>query len=372
METNSTKLNLKKKDNRKLKIDFSTFKGKKVLITGHNGFKGSWLAVWLNILGANLIGISLKDNNKNNHFNLVKKKIKIKNYYFDLRDKKKLEKTIIKEKPDYVFHLAAQSLVYKSVLNPRFNWETNVLGLFNLLESLSKLKKKCYGIIITSDKCYKNLEKKGGYKETDILGGIDPYSASKASAEILFHSYYQTFMKNKKNIRLCTARAGNVIGGGDWSSHRLIPDCMKMWLNNKIPKIRKPNSTRPWQHVLEALSGYLILALELTKNKQLSGSSFNFSSDKIKNITVLEFLKKIKRRWPSVRWKIKNKNKFYESSLLQLNNLKAKRILNWRAKLNIKETIDFVVDWYKYFKTDKQNIFLISSEQILEYMKKKS
>ena len=351
---------------------FKIFKNKKVLITGHNGFKGSWLTIWLNILGAKVIGISLKDTNKNNHFNLVRKKIEVKSYYFDIRDKNKVEKIILKEQPDYIFHLAAQSLVFKSVLNPRFNWETNVLGLLNVLESISKLKKKCYGIIITSDKCYKNLEQKKGYKENDILGGVDPYSASKASAEILFHSYYQTFILNKKkNIKLCTARAGNVIGGGDWSNYRLIPDCMKMWLKNKTPIIRNPNSTRPWQHVLEALSGYLTLALEMTKNDRISGTSFNFSSDKIKNITVLNFLKKINKKWPSIKWKIKNKHKFYESSLLQLNNSKAKKILNWRAKLNINETISFVVDWYKHFNDDKNNTFLISQQQIIRFMQKK-
>jgi CDP-glucose 4,6-dehydratase len=353
---------------KKLKI----FKNKKVLITGHNGFKGSWLTIWLNLLGAKVIGISLKDNNKSNHFNLVKKKIKIKTYYFDIRNKIKIQNVILKEQPDFIFHLAAQSLVYKSVLNPRFNWETNVIGLLNLLESISKLKKKCYGIIITSDKCYKNLEQNKGYKETDVLGGIDPYSASKASAEILFHSYYQTFFANKKkNIKLCTARAGNVIGGGDWSNFRLIPDCMKMWLNNKKPLIRNPNSTRPWQHVLEALSGYLVLAYELTKNEKINGNSFNFSSNKIKDITVINFLKKINNRWPDIKWKIKKTNKFYESSLLQLDNSKAKKILNWKAKLNINETIDFVVEWYQNFNLNKQNIFFISQKQILKFMKKK-
>ena len=230
---------------------------------------------------------SLKDNNKNNHFNLVKNKLNVKSYYFDIRNKIKLQKVILREQPDYIFHLAAQSLVYKSVLNPKFNWETNVIGLLNLLESILKLKKKCYAIIITSDKCYKNLEQKKGYKETDILGGIDPYSASKASAEILFHSYYKTFFLNKKqNIRICTGRAGNVIGGGDWSDYRLVPDCMKMWLNNKAPTIRNPNATRPWQHVLEPLLGYLILAYEMTNNKKINGNSFNFSSNNIKNISV--------------------------------------------------------------------------------------
>jgi CDP-glucose 4,6-dehydratase len=348
------------------------FKNKKVLITGHNGFKGSWLTIWLNLLGAKVVGISLENKDRYNHLNLVKNKIKIKSYFFDICNKNKLEQVINREQPDYIFHLAAQSIVFKSILNPRFNWETNVMGLFNLLEAIRKLNKKCCGIIITSDKCYKNLEVKRGYKETDVLGGVDPYSASKASAEILFHSYYETFFKNKKkNIRLCSARAGNVIGGGDWSDNRLIPDCMKMWLKNKTPIIRNPNSTRPWQHVLEALSGYLELALKLDKSNKISGTSFNFSSDKIKNVTVLQFLNKIQNKWPSISWKIKKNNKFYESSLLQLNSSKAKKILNWKARLNINETINFVVEWYKNFKNYRKNTILVTRNQINEYMKKK-
>ena len=352
--------------------NLSKFKNKKVLITGHNGFKGSWLTIWMAVLGAEVIGISLPNKNSNNFFNLVKKKIKIKSFYFDIRNKKKLEKVILKEKPDFVFHLAAQSLVYKSILDVRFNWETNVVGLLNVLEALNKLNKKCTGIIITSDKCYKNLEQKKGYKETDILGGVDPYSASKASAEILFHSYFKTFIENKNNkLRLCTARAGNVIGGGDWSKNRLIPDCMKMWLKYKIPEIRNPNSTRPWQHVLEALSGYLDLSLRLDRDNSINGHSFNFSSDKIKNVTVLQFLKKIKIKWPEINWKVKKNNQFYESSLLQLDTSKAKKILNWKARLDIDETIEFVVNWYKNFKKNKKNTFQVSSEQIMIFMKKK-
>ncbi len=349
------------------------FKDRKILITGHNGFKGSWLTIWLNLLGAKVVGVSLPDQNSNNHFNLVKNKLKIKSYYLDIRNKKKLEKIILKEKPDFFFHLAAQSLVYKSVVDPRFNWETNVVGLLNVLEALNKLKKKCVGIIITSDKCYKNLEQNKGYKETDVLGGVDPYSASKASAEILFHSYFKTFIENKNSkIRLCTARAGNVIGGGDWSKNRLIPDCMKMWLKNNTPEIRNPNSTRPWQHVLEALSGYLDLSIKLDNDKSINGNSFNFSSDKIKNVTVLQFLNKIKMKWPEINWKVKKNNKFYESSLLQLDTAKAKKILHWKARLNINETIEFVVNWYENFRKDKKNTLAISREQIIKFMKKKS
>jgi CDP-glucose 4,6-dehydratase len=351
---------------------YKIFKNKKILITGYNGFKGSWLSIWLNLLEAKVVGISLYENNKNNHFNLVKKKLNFKSYNCDVRNKKKITNIIFKEKPDFTFHLAAQSLVYKSILDTSFNWETNVIGLLNILEALNKLDKKNIGIIITSDKCYKNLEQKKGYIETDILGGIDPYSASKASAEILFHSYYKTFIKDKnKNLRVCTARAGNVIGGGDWSKNRLIPDCMKMWLNNKKPQIRNPNSTRPWQHVLEALSGYLDLSIRLYKDQSLNGQSFNFSSNKINNVTVIQFLKQIKKKWPEINWNVKTNNKFYESSLLQLDCSKAKKILKWSARLDLDETIEFVVDWYKNYKTNKKNILQVSIEQINHYMKKK-
>ena len=351
---------------------YKSFKNKKVLITGHNGFKGSWLTIWLSLLGAKIVGISLPNSDVNNHFNLVKKKLKVTNYYFDIKNKKKLQKIILTEKPDFVFYLAAQALVYKSIIDINFNWETNVIGVLNILEALNKLDKKCAAVIITSDKCYKNLEQKKGYKETDVLGGIDPYSASKASAEILFHSYFKTFIEHKNNqLRVCTARAGNVIGGGDWSNNRLIPDCMKMWLRNKMPVIRHPNSTRPWQHVLEALSGYLDLSLKLYQDKSINGQSFNFSSDKIKNVTVLQFLTKIRQKWPEINWIVKKNNQFYESSLLQLNTSKAKKILKWQAKLSVEETIKFVVDWYQNFKKNKNNTLQVSNEQILNFMKKK-
>ena len=190
------------------------FRNKKILITGFNGFKGTWLSLCLYLLGAKLYGVSLKSKQKNNHFNLLKRKIFIKEKYFDISNYNKTVNFIIKTKPDFVFHLAAQSLVFKSIQDPVFNWRTNVLGFLNIMIGLNKLKKKCIAVLITSDKCYKNLNKKILYKENDILGGIDPYSASKASSEILFKSFFETYIKNKnKALTVCTARAGNVIGG---------------------------------------------------------------------------------------------------------------------------------------------------------------
>ncbi len=347
------------------------FFNKKILITGFNGFKGTWLSLCLYLLGGKLYGVSLKNNEKNNHYNLLKKKIFVQEKYFDIGNFEKINNFISKTKPDFVFHLAAQSLVFKSVQNPIFNWRTNVMGFLNIMISLSRLKKKCVGILITSDKCYKNINKKVLYKETDILGGVDPYSASKASSEILFKSFYETYLKNKnKFLTVCTARAGNVIGGGDWSEKRLIPDSMKSWLSNKKILIRNPNATRPWQHVLEAVFGYLALAEKMTKNKNLNGESFNFSSNKIKNVSVLKFLKKIKNKKLNIKWNILKDKNFYESKLLQLNNKKAKNLLNWRSKLTLDETVTLVVEWYKQFKSDKKKIFDISTKQINFYFKK--
>ena len=348
-----------------------TFKNKKILITGFNGFKGTWLSLCLYLLGGKLYGVSLKSNEKNNHFNLLKKKIFVKKKYFDISNYNKTINFIVKTKPDFIFHLAAQSLVYKSVNDPVFNWRTNVMGFLNIMIGLNKLKKKCIGVLITSDKCYKNLNRVILYKETDILGGVDPYSASKASSEILFKSFYETYIKNKnKFLTVCTARAGNVIGGGDWSENRLIPDSMKSWLSNKKILIRSPNATRPWQHVLEAVFGYLVLAKKMSKNKKLNGESFNFSSNKIRNVSVLKFLEKIKTKKLNIKWKVLKDKKFYESKLLQLNNEKAKKLLNWSSKLTLDETVTLVVEWYKQFKNNKKKILDISIKQINFYFKK--
>ena len=245
------------------------FRNKKVLITGHTGFKGSWLSLWLNISGAKVYGIS--NNYKSTETNIKNFRLKknVKNFNIDIRNFVKLNKIITKIKPDFIFHFAAQSLVGNSFKNPVYNFETNFNGTLNLLEVLRLSKFKCISIIITSDKSYKNLEIKRGYTENDILGGDDPYSASKASAEFVINSYFKSFLKNKKNLRIAICRAGNVIGGGDWSNDRLIPDIMRSIFNNKKVKLRNQSSTRPWQHVLDVLNGYLILASKLKKKIHL-------------------------------------------------------------------------------------------------------
>ena len=348
----------------------NNFKNKKILVTGHTGFKGSWLSYWLINLGAKVVGVSNKINTKPSHYTSINLNSKLKTKFLDISDKNKLLKVFKKEKPDFLFHLAAQALVKKSYNSPLVTWSSNTLGTINILECLREIqfKKKCICVLITSDKSYKNIEIKKGYKEHDELGGKDPYSASKASAELAIKSYHQSFFHNKKSkIRLAVARAGNVIGGGDWSEDRLIPDCIINWSKNKSVNIRNPNSTRPWQHVLEAISGYIKLALELEKNKKLNGEAFNFGPNLNQTYSVREVVSEFRKNWNNAKFKIskvKNK-KFFESNLLKLNSMKALNLLNWRCILTFKENIALVSEWYKNFysghnieKTTKKQIFL--------------
>jgi len=344
------------------------FRNKKVLITGHTGFKGSWLSLWLNISGAKVYGIS--NNYKSTETNIKNFRLKknVKNFNIDIRNFVKLNKIITKIKPDFIFHFAAQSLVGNSFKNPVYNFETNFNGTLNLLEVLRLSKFKCISIIITSDKSYKNLEIKRGYTEKDILGGDDPYSASKASAEFVINSYFKSFLKNKKNLRIAICRAGNVIGGGDWSNDRLIPDIMRSIFNNKKVKLRNQSSTRPWQHVLDVLNGYLILANKLKKNNKLNGQSFNFGPPIKSNYTVLAIVREIKKNWNLLEWVFSNRT-YHESTLLKLNSSKSLKYLNWKNKLDFKELIKLVTDWYKCFYENK-NIYDFSIKQIRNFEKK--
>ena len=235
------------------------------------------------------------------------------------------------------------------------------------------IKKNCVAIIITSDKCYKNLEIKRGYNENDKLGGDDPYSASKAAADIAIQSYIKSYFSSKKTkVRIGIARAGNVIGGGDWSENRLIPDCIKSWSKNKVATLRSPNSTRPWQHVLEALSGYLFFASHLKIKSSLHGEIFNFGPAKQNNYRVIEVVKLMEKKWKNVKWIIKQKNRLKESKLLKLNSSKANNILKWENKLSFQETISLVISWYIEFYSNKKGIKLFSENQIREYEKKLS
>ena len=350
--------------------NLSIFKNSRVIVTGHTGFKGSWLTAWLKQLGADVMGISLEPPTCPSHYYASKINLGIKDIRIDVRDKIKLENKIITFKPNFIFHLAAQSLVGLSYKKPMLTWQTNVFGTLNILQSLRKLKNACSVVIITSDKCYFNKEVHYGYKETDILGGKDPYSSSKASAELLVKSYINSFfLKNNKKIRIATARAGNVIGGGDWANDRIIPDCVRSWSKNKKAELRSPNATRPWQHVLEAVGGYLCLAINLSFSKQIHGESFNFGPNLSKEYSVLKLVRAMGDHWENIYWKIipKSKNKFYESELLRLNCNKAKKILKWKSILKFDEVIEMVSNWYHDYYLDSKNIANVTAEQIQRY-----
>ena len=317
------------------------------------------------------MGVSIDIPTKPSHFQLINLEKKVKSKFLDITDLKELKKIFINFKPDYVFHLAAQSLVKKSYKNPLLTYYTNAIGTLNVMESLVSLRNNCIAVIITSDKSYKNLEIKRGYKETDVLGGADPYSASKASAELIIQSYFKSYLNDKKNIRIAVARAGNVIGGGDWSEDRLIPDCVRSWSKNEKVIIRNPDATRPWQHVLDALYGYITLSINLRKNIKLNGQAFNFGPSINNNYKVIDVLKLVKKLWQNILWKIiKVKKREFESSLLKLNSSKANSILKWKCNLSFKESIYFTTEWYRYFYTKKKNMYDFSTKQINLYIKK--
>ncbi len=348
------------------------YKGKKVLITGHTGFKGSWLSVVLSYLGAKIIGISLDSKNEKGPYFACKMKDKLFiDEILDVRNNDKLKDFINEVEPDFIFNLAAQALVSKSYQNPSETIITNAIGTLNILESIKNLKHKIVIVLITSDKCYENVETFYGYKETDSLGGKDPYSASKACAEIIANCYIRSILNLKKNIRIATARAGNVIGGGDWSDNRLIPDAVNHWQNNKSLEIRNPLSTRPWQHVLEPVFGYLELGAYLNKNKlnetTLGGNSFNFGPRQSDNLTVESLIKIFSSHWNNSKYKILNINQYEEAGLLNLSCDKATKILNWEPRLRIKEALYLTANWYKE-QANQKEMFDFTLKQIEEYL----
>ena len=357
-----------KKNNSFLK----SYKDLRVLVTGSTGFKGSWLAFWLHQIGAKVTGVALKPEINSilfKSFNLDKK---IKQYYLDISNFEKLNKIIKKTNPDIIFHLAAQSIVSKSFNEPLNTFRSNTLGSTNILESF-RLNKVPNLVFITSDKCYLNLNKKNSYKETDVLGGIDNYSSSKASAEIIFSSYFHSYFAKNKYLSLASARAGNVVGGGDMKENRIVPDIIKSLKSNKSLIIRNPKATRPWQHVLEPLSGYLLLGDKLINNKLKSSiiPSWNFGP-KVKNCKNVEYITKILLlNWKKSNLKINinHKKKYHESKFLSLNIKKAKKELNWEPRLDLKETFRLTAEWYKYYLRNKK-IEQFTSEQIDFFLKR--
>ncbi|HIS34897.1 MAG TPA: CDP-glucose 4,6-dehydratase [Candidatus Avirikenella pullistercoris] len=346
--------------------------GKKVLITGNTGFKGSWLTCWLLELGAKIYGISKDIPTSPSMFEELHLKDRIVQYMDDIRDKERIKRIIDEVEPDFVFHLAAQPIVSLSYSEPVDTISTNVMGTTHILEALRLYNKPCFVVIITSDKCYDNVEWVWGYKETDALGGKDVYSGSKGAAEIIFKCYYNSFFKRPDcPIKLVTARAGNVIGGGDWALDRIVPDCMRSWSNNRFVEIRSPKATRPWQHVLEPLSGYLQLAEQLYKNPELTGESFNFGPQAEYSHTVQELLEDLSRCWhyknAKEAYRITGDIKFHEAGLLKLNCDKALFYLKWMPTLDYHTLIHFTGDWYYVFYQRHTDMFAYTIEQIKRY-----
>ena len=345
------------------------YEGKTVLVTGHTGFKGSWLCLWLKEMGANVIGYSLEPLSNPNHFELLN--LDITSVIGDIRDKVKLQEVFTQYQPDIVFHLAAQPLVRYSYSNPVETFETNIMGSINIFEAVRNTDSVKAIVNITSDKAYENKEWIWGYRENDAMGGYDPYSASKGAVELVASSYRNSFFNNddygiKHNILLASCRAGNVIGGGDWAEDRLIPDIMRAVDANEKVEIRSPNATRPWQHVLEPLSGYLLVGQKLLEGKKEFAEGWNFGPSDEGSITVQEVVEYIKEYWDKIDYVInEDLNSLHEANLLKLDCSKAHFKLGWKAKWNSKLTFEKSVGWYREFYENKN---MISRDNLLEYI----
>lgn len=346
------------------------WRGKKVLITGHTGFKGSWLTIILKSMGAKIVGIALNPISKPNFFddNNLKKFLKV-DYRNNIKHLSFLNQIVKKHKPEIIFHLAAQSSVLASYNDPIDTVETNVIGTTNILECIKSSNIVKVGIIVTTDKVYLNLEKNKKFIESDQLGGHDVYSGSKAASEIIFQSYKNSFI-DKKKCTIATVRSGNCIGGGDWTKDRIMKDCAEKLILNKSITLRSPKATRPWQHVIDPLFGYLTLAEKMYYDKKYGGS-WNFGPNKKNNLKVIDLVK-FSRKYLKSKSIIKfNRNKFYEITNLSLNSNKALKFLKWKNVLNVKEAIKFTLDWYKLFfnKKSSKEIIKFSLDQIKAYKK---
>jgi CDP-glucose 4,6-dehydratase len=349
----------------------SVYKGKKVLVTGNTGFKGSWLTVWLNQLGAQVYGISNGVPSKPAMFEELQLDKTTSYQVIDIRNANDLTKAVISIQPDFIFHLAAQPIVGTSYADPIGTISTNAMGTVHVMDAAKSLEKNCSLILITSDKCYENVEWIYGYREIDRLGGKDIYSASKAAAEILIYSYYHSFIKHKPNLRMSSVRAGNVIGGGDWAEKRLVPDCIRAWTKNESVVIRNPASTRPWQHVLEPISGYLITGQHLAQSDKLNGEAFNFGPPSDQVFSVKEVLDAIAENWqlPSDKQWVKiEPGNFHEAGLLKLSCEKANLHLGWWPVLNFEETMTFTASWYWKYYREKGNMLEYTQQQIQDYI----
>lgn len=349
-------------------MNMKTFwQGKRVFLTGHTGFKGSWLSLWLQSLGAEVIGYSLEPPSVPALFDEAHVGDGMRSIKGDILDLPKLQKTLQENKPDIVIHMAAQSLVQKSYRFPIETFSTNIMGTANVLEATRHVDSIRVVINVTSDKCYENQEWAWGYRENDPMGGHDPYSCSKGCAELITASYRRSYFNSEHAANIASVRAGNVIGGGDWAADRIVPDCIRAIVQGKSILIRNPNAIRPWQHVLEPLAGYLLLAQRLWDNGQNYAEGWNFGPDEQHAVSVETMVNILCQLWGNdAKWSVDTDEHFHEAHYLKLDSSKAIQSLAWRPILDIQETIALTVDWYKryYEGEDPQKVTL---EQISEY-----
>ena len=352
-------------------MEMNFFSGKKVLVTGHTGFKGSWLCLWLQKMGANVTGYSLAPQEPSLYEQAAVAE-NMKSVIGDIRDVNLLHSTIKTTQPEIVFHLAAQSLVRASYVDPLETYATNVIGSLNLLEAIKKVASVKAVVMVSTDKCYEDArisDKAEGYNESDRLGGYDPYSSSKACLEILVNSYRQSFLSDSNNtLFIATARAGNVIGGGDYAQDRLIPDILTAINNNTSIELRYPNAIRPWQHVLEPLSGYLLLAEQLYKKGADFAQAWNFGPSKSseKSVSwVTQYM--LDNMVTHSKIRLNEDTKFHETSCLKLNCQKSQHLLNWQGAWTIEQTLDKVIEWQTVYFNDKKTIKVLCLQQIEEY-----
>jgi CDP-glucose 4,6-dehydratase len=359
----------------------SVYHGKKVLITGHTGFKGSWLTLWLTHLGANVYGYALPPPTVPSMFSALKLGQLVDHCTADIRNFQVLKKTIGRIRPDVIFHLAAQSLVRESYVSPRETVEVNTLGTINVLEAVRQLQLSVTLVMVTSDKCYENKEWLHAYRETDRLGGHDPYSASKAGAEMFIHSWRRSFFDPaliaEHGVRIASVRAGNVVGGGDWTKDNIVPDCVRSLLQKKTIEVRNPWATRPWQHVLEALGGYLLVGAKLLQASPASAvpycGPFNFGPPTESNRNVRDLVETVIHYWGDGAWKdVSSSTAPHEASLLHISIDKAHHLLHWRPRLDFNDTISQTVDWYKHAPHTFLGMRAFTLQQIVAYHESKA
>ncbi len=349
----------------------SQLAGRKFFLTGHNGFKGSWLTLWLHRLKCEVTGYAIPTAGGPSIFSMGElKNLLTHEHISDIRSGMGLIEAMQKAKPELVIHMAAQSLVRRSYAMPEETWSTNVMGTVNVLEAVRKCPSVKAVLVVTTDKCYENREWSWGYRECDALGGYDPYSASKAGAELVVQSYRRSFFL-KTGPLLASARAGNVVGGGDWNDDRLIPDIARSIAAEDFLIVRNPQATRPWQHVLDCLSGYLLLAGRLLQGDRECAAAFNFGPGVCSNVHVEEMLRMLQNYWPEFSWKVdeaSNSSPVHEAKYLYLDSSLAYQRLNWRPKWELKTTLDKTATWYRTVLADQSKALQMTEQQLREYI----